>query len=245
MAGHDLHFVGQLPIYWNERDLAVPPGALEALEDVQDRLAFEGLAAYATNQFLRRDVFVKGPAAPADGVRDAYLDATPFGSLAPGGVAKVAHLAFHALHYVGEVFDALLPALALGAATGADLASRPELSRFDAARVRAAIVRLLFGGQVAPLLQRTRTANESVGRAARPYVIASAFNRAVLQAPAEAAAPLVLASPVAGTGIAPTKAQAEALRTSAAPGAKSDARELAKLVELGILTPGRAADQVV
>ena len=60
MAAHDLYFVGQLPLYLNYRDLAIPATLAGVFANVSDRVTFESLKDYATNQFFRRDVFVKG-----------------------------------------------------------------------------------------------------------------------------------------------------------------------------------------
>ena len=47
LAKADLHFVGQLPLHLNYRDLAVPEGVADALIQVTDRAEFEGLKDYA------------------------------------------------------------------------------------------------------------------------------------------------------------------------------------------------------
>ncbi len=212
LSAFDLHFVGQLPAYLNDRDFAVPPGVAAVLKHVGDRNQFESLMGYATNQFFRRDVFVKGRPAPSPALTQAYLDRTPFTSLGGNTIARTARTAYHAIDFVGEVFEALLPALEEGAAPLEELVQRPELARFGIERARNALLRLIIGAQVAPVLGPTRSAPQKAGL----FRLPSAYNRAVLQrrlsveAPADA--PFVLASKVAGTGIVLSHVQVLVLR---------------------------------
>jgi SAM-dependent methyltransferase len=198
MAAHDLYFVGQLPLYLNYRDLAIPASLAGVFKSVGDRVTFESLKDYATNQFFRRDVFVKGKVQRDEAAAAAFLDSTPFGTLiGEGALTREARLPHHTLHFVGEIFDALLPALAAGATTVADLARRPALAPFGQVGLRDAIVRLLLGGQVSPTMNATRAATAPAGE----LRIASAYNRMMLRERFTTDDPIVLASPVAGTGI--------------------------------------------
>jgi SAM-dependent methyltransferase len=208
MAPLGLDFVGQLPVYLNERDLAVPPAVAKLLGAVQGRLELESLMGYATNQFLRRDVWAKGPSTRGEASTRAYLDATPFASLAGSAIPRAAKLPYHSLHFVGEVFEALLPILEAGAAPLRELVARPELQPYGVQRVRSALVRLILGGQIAPLLGPTKAAVAVDG----PYRLPSAYNQAVVRRPRASGAPFALASPVAGTGIVLSRPQALALR---------------------------------
>ena len=207
MAERDLHFVGQLPAYLSSRELGVPPGVAELLKGVGDRDTYESLTGYATNQFFRRDVYVKGRQACAGASTQAYLDATPFASLA-GVVARTVNLAFHSIDFVGDLFDALLPILEEGAAPLSELAARPELARYGVQRLRNALHRLVVSGQLSPLLRPTATAPPHHG----PYRVPLAYNRAVFHRPFASAAPFAFASPVAGTGIVLSPLQVAALR---------------------------------
>ena len=198
MADKDLYFVGQLPLYLNYRDLAIPATLAGVFATVSDRITFESLKDYATNQFFRRDVFVKGKVQRDEAAATAFLDSTPFGTLiGEGALTREARLPHHTLHFTGAIFDALFPALAAGATTTADLGRLPALAAFDPARLREAIVRLVIAGQVSPTMEATRAVSPPTGR----LLVASAYNRMMLSERFTTDDPIVLASPVAGTGI--------------------------------------------
>jgi SAM-dependent methyltransferase len=209
MAAHDLYFVGQLPLHLNYRDLAVPASAAPLFQKVTDRITFETLKDYATNQFFRRDVFVKGKVLRDEAAASAYLESTPFGTITrEGPFVRDVRLPHHTLHFVGEVFDALFPALLAGATTLTDLARAPSLARFGTARLRDALVRLVLAGQIAPTIASTQATPAPAGRLRIP----SAYNRMMLRERLSSDAPTVLASAVAGTGIPVSLVDGVALR---------------------------------
>jgi SAM-dependent methyltransferase len=198
MAESDLYFVGELPLHLNYRDLAIPASLAPIFKTVSDRITFETLKDYATNQFFRRDVFVKGRIPRDETAATRWLELTPFGTLiGEGPLARNVRLPHHTLHFVGEVFDALLPTLAGGATTVDDLMRAPALSAFTRPRVRDALVRLALAGQVSPMVAPTRAGPPPAG----PVQVTSAFNRMVLRERLVGDAPVVLASPQAGTGV--------------------------------------------
>jgi ubiquinone/menaquinone biosynthesis C-methylase UbiE len=197
MAEHDLYFVGQLPLFLNYRDVAIPAGLAPMFQAVGDRVTFESLKDFALNESFRKDVFVKGRTACSTEATRAYLDATPFGTLVgEGDLRQSVKLPHHTLHYVGEVFEALFPALEEGASTVARLLARPDVARFGAPRVREAIQKLALGGQVSPMQAETRA-----GAAPREgmFRVPSAFNAWALAEGLSRESPVVLASTVAGT----------------------------------------------
>ncbi len=198
MAANDLYFVGQLPLHLNYRDLAIPAPLAELFKGVTDRITFESLKDYATNEFFRRDVFIKGRVKRDEAAAAAYLDATPFGTLiGDGPVTRDVRLPHHTLHFVGAIFDALFPALGVGATTVAELAKMPALAPFGATRIRDAVIRLALAGQVSPTIGTTHAGPAPSGR----YRVTSAYNRMLLRERLSSDHPIVLASPVAGTGI--------------------------------------------
>jgi SAM-dependent methyltransferase len=198
MAASDLYFVGQLPLHLNYRDLAIPASLAGVFKGVTDRVTFESLKDYATNEFFRRDVFVKGRVQRDEAAATAYLDSTPFGTLiGEGEIARDVRLPHHTLHFVGEIFDALFPALAEGATTVTDLAGVPQLAGFGTVRLRDAIVRLVLAGQVSPTIAKTHATPAPAGR----FRVVSAYNRMQLRERLSSEHPIVLASAVAGTGV--------------------------------------------
>jgi hypothetical protein len=210
MAEHDLYFVGQIPLHLNYRDLAVPASLAGVFATVQDRITFETLKDYATNQFFRRDVFVKGRVARDEAASLAFLDETPFGTLlGDGPLRRDVRLQHHTLHFAGEVFDALLPALAGGSTAVRDLATLPGLARFGQNRIRDAVVRLALAGMVTPTVAPTHSAPLP---ADAPVRVLSAYNRMMLRERLLTDDPIVLASPVAGTGVPIARLEALSLR---------------------------------
>ena len=209
MAGRGLHFVGQLPLYLNYRDLAIPQPLAAMFAGIDDRVAFESLKDFAINEYFRRDVFIKGRDLRSATATQTYLDATLFGSPVEGGVIpRAATFPHHTLHYAGAIFDALLPALEEGAKTVATLAARPELMGFGIARVRDAVMRLALGEAIIPMREPTHAAPAPRGAL---YRLPSTYNRAALRAGLENDTPVALAVATAGTGIELSSIEAVAL----------------------------------
>jgi SAM-dependent methyltransferase len=209
MAASDLYFVGQLPLYLNYRDIAIPPGLADVFREVGDRITFESLKDFALNEYFRKDLYIKGRTASSAEATREYFDSTPFGTLlGEGRVERTVALPHHTLHYVGEVFDAMLPALAEGASTPLGLASRPELAGFGVERIREAVVRLALGGQVSAMQAATHAATPLASELLR---VPSAYNRAVLKEGLTSETPVVVASVVAGTAFEVTLVEAIAL----------------------------------
>jgi hypothetical protein len=208
-AASDMYFVGQLPLYLNFRDLAVPASTAELFKGVADRVTFESLKDYANNEFFRRDVFMKGRAPRDEAAAQMHLDRTPFGTLiGEGALTRDVRLPHHTLHFTGAIFDALLPALAAGATTVTELVRSPALAPFGAGRLRDAMVRLALAGQVSPTIATTRAAPAPAGR----FRVVSAYNRMLLRERLSGERQLVLASAVAGTGVALTMLEGVILR---------------------------------
>lgn len=208
-AEHDLRFVGQLPLHLNYGDSTVAPSLVEAFRSVSDRRAWEHLKAFATNEFFRRDVYVKGAVPRAENTTRAYLDATSFGTLVPAGqVKREVSLPNRSLRFAGPLFDALIVALAERSATVGELAREPALAPFGADSLRQAVVHLAMGQDVVPMA----CSSGGSGAAGSSYRVPSAFNRAILTQPLAPNYTIVLASPVAGTGVGLSKVQAVALR---------------------------------
>jgi trans-aconitate methyltransferase len=200
MAARDLTFVGQLPLYLNDRDLTIPAPAAELFRGITDRGTFERLKDFAINEFFRGDVYCKGQPSRDEGATRAFLEETPFGTLVPAeSVKRQVRLRHHTLAFDGPLFDRVLERVSTGPRTVGELARDPALAAHGADAVRDAVLRLLLGEQVAPM------------RAAG-LPSAAAYNRAVLERRLSANSPIVLASPVAGTGIVVPTLHAVALR---------------------------------
>jgi len=201
MATGGLYFVGQLPLYLNYRDLAIPEKLAPVFAGVGDRVAFESLKDFALNEYFRRDVFVKGHATRSETATRAYLDGTRFGrSLAGGAIPREMRLPHHTVHYFGPVFDALLPALEESGKTPIELSQRPDLDAFELPRIRDAVMRLALGEAIVPLVGASRARPAGADPGGR-YRLPSAYDRHALREGLALESPLTLASTVAGTGI--------------------------------------------
>ncbi len=222
MAAAGLYFVGQLPLYLNYRDLAIPAKLAPLFAGIDDRVAFESLKDFALNEYFRRDVFVMGRRPRSEGATRAYLDSTTFGGpLERGTTLREIRLPHHTLRYAGPVFDALLPALDDGATTIAELAATPALAGFDVPRIRDAIMKLALGEVIAPRLRRTE--REATPPGAR-YRLTSVHNQAALREGLSLETPVTLASTAAGTGVelSPLEALAAFILTEVAPAERNE-----------------------
>jgi SAM-dependent methyltransferase len=200
MAENDLYFVGQAPPYMNYRDLAVPAPLAAIFQSIGDRVAFESLKDFATNEYFRKDIYIRGRAVCSPDATRAYFDTTNFGTLVgEGKLARSVELPHHTLHYSGEIFDVLLPSLEQGAKTAVALSSRPQLAGFGVTRIRDAILRLALGGQVTPMQGETRRASQPPSDAT--LTIPSAYNRWVLTEAIHRETSAFVSAPLAGTAI--------------------------------------------
>jgi SAM-dependent methyltransferase len=209
VAEHDLRFVGQFPLHLNYRDLAQAPALAGAMASTTDRRAWEHVRAFASNEFFRRDIYVKGAVPGAEDTGRAYLDATRFGTLV--GIEQVKRevaLPARVLRFAGAPFDAVIEVLAGRTSTVAELAAVPSLAPLGVDVVRQAVLLLAMGSDVVPMVGASRPAGANASR----YRVPSAFNRVVLDQALSRTVPTVLASPVAGTGVSVSMLHAVALR---------------------------------
>jgi hypothetical protein len=241
-AQHDLRFVGQLPLHLNYRDLAVSPSLTGALRSASDRRAWEHVKALATNEFFRRDVYVKGAVPGAENTSRAYLDGTPFGTLVPADqVKREVPLPNHALRFSGPLFDTVIDRLAEGSSTVSKLAGDPSLASFAEEAIRQAVLLLAMGGDVMPMARLAKRPGVTASR----YRLPSSFNRAILAQPLSRTVAIVLASPVAGTGVRVSALHAVALRAlteARAEGRPAWIRGFVEATPLRLFDHGRELD---
>jgi SAM-dependent methyltransferase len=215
MQRGDLHFVGQIPLFLNYKDLAIPASALPMFEGT-DRGWFETLKDYATNAFFRRDVYRKGSLPPEPAALGRYLDDGVFGTIVPPtDVPRSVTLPHCTMSFSGAIFEALIDALG-DAPIGVDaIVAEPRLASFGRARVHDALRSLLIAGVAAPMRAR--------GLLAEPPLL----NRALVAGWTEADGPLALASPLTGSGLTVDASVAARLQKGERP------REVVRLNILG------------
>ena len=237
LAAAGLHFVGQLPLYLNYRDLCIPASLLPLFQPVTHRITFESLKDYALNEFFRRDAFVKGTYPRSDETTQRFLDEIPFGTLvAADAVQRAVSLPHYALRFAGPIFDVLIPALAGQPRSVTELAALPDFAGYSRSALRDAVLHLAIGQQVLPM---RRFVSETSAQARAPLggipKILHPYNRIILEPPFTESAFFVLSSPVTGTGIVIEPSEARCLRaiTGCDPGAGEAARpeEIARFVE--------------
>ena len=210
MSESGLHYIGQLPLYLNYRDLTIPPALLPLFKLIEDRLIFEGLKDYVVNEYFRRDVYVLGQLPRSEETTRAYMDATRFGALVPGSeIRREARLPHYTLKFAGPIFDALIPALAKRARTVPELAADPALATFGIDTIRDSVRNLALCGQIAPMPAPSVVSSASGDDL---YRVPLVYNRRILQQPLSPKAPFVLASTVAGTGVTLTMLEVIVLR---------------------------------
>jgi hypothetical protein len=226
MAACDLHFAGVSPVFLNFPETAVPESMDALFASVTDRATFESLKDFAINEFFRRDVYVKGRGARSPEITNAYFDSTPWGTLS-SALPDERSIALHhrTLKLDAPVYEPLFAAIASGAKTFAELASRPELAPFGVEKLRAALLRLVLCDMAFPM-QEIGAADRLLSGVARAgdvaaggaFRIPSVYNQTMLRR-LSSDTPIVMTSTVAGTAFPISALDGLALRvfTEVAP----------------------------
>ena len=239
MLQEDLHFVGTLALHENLRELAVPEALEPLLASFDDRVTFESLKAFATNEFFRRDVFVKGNAPRSADATATYLDATPFGTIAsPKAGDRAARLPHRTVSLEGPVFDAVIEALGHGTVNVDELRAHRELARVPLEELRASIVRLLIAERIAP---RSAPSRAPIADPDAPYCVPSVYNQMMLRRLASDL-PIVMASTFAGTAFPISALEGLAIRVfteAPAPGREAWVRDFVGKRVLRLRVDGR------
>ena len=200
MAASGLRFCAELPIYRNIAQLALPDATAPLVEAAHDRIFAQTLKDYATNVFFRGDLYIQSDAPPDPAARTEYLEATRFGTLITSErIRREVKFPHASLQLLGEPFDTILARAVEAPVTAGDL--RRALPAFSAERILEAIVDLLASEQIVPMVPASAVAG-----------YAHAYNLAILAEPLSTSHPVVLASPVAGTGLPVPALQAVCLR---------------------------------
>jgi len=210
MAAQSLHFVGQLPVYLNYRDLVIPAPLKPLFHGVTDRITFERLKDYAINEFFRRDVYIKGALGRSDDTTRAFLENTRFSTIVDlGQVKRSVKLPNYTLEFAGPIFDELIPALVKQGHTASELVEMPALAPFGLDQIRNAMLHLALGEQIWPLqtlLEPLCPADPGMFRASLGY------NQLMIEQPLTPGGMVVLACPATGTGIVLSAVEVVCLR---------------------------------
>jgi SAM-dependent methyltransferase len=204
LTASGLGFLGQVPLYANVRELAIPPSLKKVAESVTDRVTLEGLKDFATNELFRSDVYVQGKVARSVAETRYYFEGTPFGTLALlAQVKRDVRLPFYTLEYKGPIYDAILAVIAERPSTAMELVQGSTLGWDGQMRVGDCLLNLALGGQVVPMRPAPPLADApSVPTSASThYTLLDPYNRLVLEEALAETGPLVLASPVTRDGV--------------------------------------------
>jgi len=222
-----LAFLGQVPLYANVRELAIPPSLKKIAESVPDRIALEGLKDFATNELFRCDVYVRGKVSRSVSETQYYFEGTPFGTLAPlAHVKREVRLPFYTVEYKEPIYEALLAAIAEHACTAMTLMSVPELAALGQLRVGDCLQSLVLGGQVVPMAGAPAPAHVSSGGSSddgKGLRIVLPYNELVLEEALAEEGPLVFASPVLGAGVQVSLLEALCIRLVTDPSLSREA----------------------
>ena len=207
---HGLPFAGQVPLYLNVPELALPPAVKELAGDARDRLAFEALKDLAANELFRSDVYTNGPGRPDPPATRRFFEETRFGTpTTEAHIKREVRLPVYTLDFTSRVYGTIVHRLCEAPATAIELSRRPDLAGLGQARIAQCLQNLCLGGQVVPM----RPSALPASRPAR-YRMPSAFNRGALDQGIAGEGPLVLASRATGTGLAISLLEAIFLRLS-------------------------------
>lgn len=223
MGQSGLRFVGSLPPSSNLRETAISEAQEKLHARVIDRLTFESLKDFATDEFFRRDVFVKARGADdmaiaaSPSTPPATLDGVLWGTLTralPAG--RDVKLPHRTVTLDDPLLATMHAALARGATSLSALARSPEFAGTDLDVLRAALVRLVVTEQVIPTQTRTRFTETDPDQR---FHVPLPYNQTMLRRLASDT-PVVLASTHAGTAFQISALEGLALRvlTESEPG---------------------------
>jgi hypothetical protein len=209
MGASDLQFVGGLPVHSSFRDMAVSEAQERLLASVTDRTTFESLKDFATDEFFRRDVFVRGAPPRSATATNDYLDGTTWGTLSSElPASRTVQLPHRAVSLEGPTLAALFGALAEAPATLPELVARPELAGIGLAALRSALLRLVVAEQVVPMRAPVPVTTPD---AEDLYRVPSVYNQTMLRR-LSTDAPIVMVSSVAGTAFPMSALEGLAIR---------------------------------
>ena len=201
MAQAGLRFCGTTAMARNYADLSIPKAFRGLLDAANDDFVRETHKSLILNEKFRTDVYVRGTDFVPQEQRSRLFETTFFGANVPATeITRHVQVGAMTVNYEGKIYDELIPALADGTRSAAEICGLPAFESVPPADVIKAINNLVPGGQFRPLAAR---APQLSNRGPENLRIASRFNRAVLEERllAGGANVVPLASPVMGNGI--------------------------------------------
>ncbi len=199
MAQIGLAFAADAQIVENLLDVVLPGRLAEHVRRQESRLSQEMAKDFISNRFFRSDVYVR-PSDSADGIDDsgALSDVLLGLEKTPQELSATVELADRTITLAGKSAERLKELLAIEPAGVADILSHPEVSSGGATDRLNTVKLLTAGRQLIPFARQT-VAQE--GPLPEKILCRPPLNRMLLEAEGRPGNSVVLASPVAGTGI--------------------------------------------
>ncbi len=199
MAGVGLQFVGSAELHDNVLEFAVPDQFMDRVANITDRRRLETEKDFIRNRFFRNDIYTGAPDqdSPRDGA--TALERIRFGLAAtPMEISSEIRVANATVNLAGEWFDHATRLLAFDPLSFAEIAADSAFADMPEGQLEKGITVLSFGGRVRPFIGRGPSSTEVSGR----IRLIPAFNRERLDSFDSISTAFILASPVAGSGIA-------------------------------------------
>lgn len=222
MDARGLAWVGSQPIHHNVDELASPAAFHHQLAAIEDRVQRETLRDFICATHFRRDLFVRQPSTPCPDTDDEQVYGTRLSASALRQPQVLEHISLDWSH---PIYPKIFAALERGPITPRQLQTAHNV---PINALISACFMLLVGDRVWPWVAPITPPKPTLPFAS--LEVLSAFNRNALQHPPTDDAPLILASPAAGTGVPLSSSDVEALSSGNPP-----AELVSRLVTLGIL----------
>ena len=197
MAGAGLTFVGDAQVVHNFIEHAMPEAFVGLVSDMAERRAQEAAKDFINNRFFRADVYVRPDPGATRRSADALLAETLFGmEKTPRELSDTVDLGYAKAKLAGRCVDRLKDLLTAEVLSLAEILAHPQLESCPREELVEVVKLLSTERQITPFAGRAR---QAVGPPPSRVHCDSAFNRALLAEAVDSI--VVLASPVAGTGV--------------------------------------------
>jgi len=197
MEAAGLAFVGDAQVVHNFIEHAVPEAFVGLVSGMAERRAQEAAKDFINNRFFRADVYVRPDPGANRRPAEALLGDTLFGmEKTPRELSDTVDLGYAKAKLVGPCIDSLKNLLTTEVLSLAEVLAHPTLENCPRKELVEAVKLLSTERQISPFAARAR---QPSGPPPARVRCGSALNRALLAEAVDSI--VVLASPVAGTGV--------------------------------------------
>ena len=200
-----LVYVGDAEVIHSFPDRAVTAAFANFVTGMPDRRSHEVAKDFVINRLFRSDLYIKPGIGTANASVDELLDATIFGTQKLIGEPKAVQVPGQAIELRGSCTERLTGLLSSAPLPLGEILDHPSLADCSRDGLTKALLLLTIDRQVIPFARRGASPTVSPLRRVRCLSI---LNRVLLEERDNPMSNVVLASPVAGTGIALTPLEA-------------------------------------